>query len=83
MCLDFFVEPLATINREPLRIHAEVPKRDDDAMPRLYVVLYDASVLDIFYLFLAFLLATDLKGIAIDGEVGNFRGGDVLLFSRI
>ena len=37
-----------------LIIHSEVPERDDDSMPRLYIVFYDTSVFYILYLLFTF-----------------------------
>ena len=52
-------------------------------MPRLNVILYDAAIFHIFYLLLALLATTNLKGVISDGEVGSLRRGNILFFSHL
>ena len=66
-----------------LIIHAEVPERNDDSMPRLNIVFYNTSIFYILYLLFTFLPSANLKGIITNGKVGNPRGSNILFFSHL
>ena len=60
-----------------------MPERDDIAGCKFYIVFYDKSVRDIFYLFFSFLASPDFERVVINPEIGYRGSYYVMIDSRL
>ena len=79
----YFYLPFSDTERPNLLVHSEIPERDDDSMPSLDIVFYDAAIFHVLYLLFTFLPTSYLKSIITVGEIRNPRVNGILFYSHL
>ena len=75
--------PFSDTERPNLLVHSEIPEREDDSMPSLDIIFYDASIFHVLYLLFTFFPTSFLKSIITIGEIRNPRVNALLFYSHL